>query len=341
MAELTSILTRVARWLALKRREGVSVAASVFHDYLLEIDAPDDTVERCESMGWITYEPRRGYSSSKSDFSGNIYLGPIRWTEAIYVIGAGIGGTTSASLGPRVEVDTPVGDSHSITKPDGQQHQSELLPFQGGTLEFFEDRVELCGVDICSGPRSKSRRVVLELLSKRLNNASFAAYSGCELENMAKRNGAKGTAARWIRDLRDDIMESLRSQANIVSGDKDVILSGGRGYRFAECLTVQRVDQPWITDITDMDEESDVRNDDVRNVLEVPDDEAARRRAWIVEQLADGVQLKAPLVAAHFKRSKKTAQRDLDVLRDQRKIEFVGDPRTGYYRIRRRSNSRG
>lgn len=70
-----------------------------------------------------------------------------------------------------------------------------------------------------------------------------------------------------------------------------------------------------ITDITDTAEPEDVR-----------DDEAARRREWIIEQL------KAPLVASRFKRSKKTAQRDLDPLRDEGTIEFVGDPRTVYYR---------
>lgn len=93
------------------------------------------------------------------------------------------------------------------------------------------------------------------------------------------------------------------------------------GNRFAECLTV-RYDSPVvITDITDTAEPEDVR-----------DDEAARRREWIIEQLKAGVQLKAPLVASRFKRSKKTAQRDLDPLRDEGTIEFVGDPRTVYYR---------
>lgn len=98
------------------------------------------------------------------------------------------------------------------------------------------------------------------------------------------------------------------------------------GNRFAECLTVRCDSLVVITDITDMAEP-----EDVRDVFDVHNDEAARRREWIIEQLKAGVQLKAPLVASHFKRSKKTAQRDLDALRDEGKFEFVGDPRTGYY----------
>lgn len=112
-----------------------------------------------------------------------------------------------------------------------------------------------------------------------------------------------------------------------------MILSGGPGYRFAECLTVRYDSPPGITDITDTAEPADVRDDDVRDVFDVRDDEAARRREWIMEQLKAGVQLKAPMVASNFKRSKKTAQRDLDALRDDGEIEFIGDPRTGYYRL--------
>ncbi len=200
--------------------------------------------------------------------------------------------------------------------------------FTGGELVFFEDRVEICGVDVCSGPRSESRRAVLELLGRRKNGASFVAYSGDNLELQAKQRGAKGTAGEWIRDLRDDITAALRTQANIIAGPQDVILSGGPGYRFAECLTVRNETQAAITDITDTADRADVRD-----VFDAPDDEATRRRGWIVQQLQSGIRLKAPTVAEQFKRTKKTAQRDLDALRDEGKIEFVGDPRTGYYRL--------
>jgi hypothetical protein len=205
--------------------------------------------------------------------------------------------------------------------------------FQGGTLEFFADRVTLCGVVVCgSGRRHRSRRIVLELLSRCRKDGAFVAFSGENLEADAKSHGAKGTAAGWIRDLRNDIMESLRNKAGIVSGPKDIILSGGTGYRFTDRLTVQFVDEPAITDITDTGGESDVPEDDVRDALDVPDN-AVTRRDWILQQLADGVELKGPMVAKQFTCSVKTAVRDLTTLKDEGKINYVGTPRTGHYRL--------
>lgn len=45
------------------------------------------------------------------------------------------------------------------------------------------------------------------------------------------------------------------------------------------------------------------------------------------------MHLKGPMMASQFKRSEKTAQRDLDALRGEGIIEFIGNPRTGYYRL--------
>lgn len=211
--------------------------------------------------------------------------------------------------------------------------ETESRSFSGGEIAFHRDRVEICGVDICSGLRCGSKRVVLELLSRRRNDGSFIPYSGEDLEAEAKLRGARGTAAGWIRDLRDDIMERLRTQANIISGHKDVILSGDRGYRFAESLAVLYIDPPSITDITDTEDVRDVRDDDVRDVFDVRDDASGARRAWILQQLGEGKRLKAAAVAEEFECSEKTALRDFAALKEQGAIEFVGEARTGYYRL--------
>lgn len=65
---------------------------------------------------------------------------------------------------------------------------------------------------------------------------------------------------------------------------------------------------------------------DVRDVFDVPDDEAARRREWILQQLEAGVQPKSRLVASHFKRSKKTAKRDLDAFGTRGKSSSLAIP---------------
>lgn len=207
--------------------------------------------------------------------------------------------------------------------------------FSGGEVVFFEDRVEFCGVDICSGPRSSSKRIILELLSRKRDDGTFVGYSGSELEDHLRERGVQGSAAGSIRDLRDDVTASLRGQAGIICERKDVIQSGGPGYRFAESVTVRYANASAITDIADIDESEDAPNvpdSDVRNAFDVLDNAAARRE-WILQQLAEGVELKAPNVANQFKCSVKTAQRDLTALKDEGKIEYVGAPRTGYYQL--------
>ena len=238
---------------------------------------------------------------------------------------------------PRDPAPTPVATTSNVPSP-AQSDEAEPRPFTGGEMVFYRDRVEFCGVDICSGPRTRSKRVLLELLSKRNERGEFAPYSGEDLEAAARQVGVTRQSNGWIRDVRIDIMERLRTQAKppIVSKHDEVILSLGPGYRFAECVGVRFVDKPAITDITDIDDSEDVPDDDVRDAFDVPDD-ATARRAWILQQLANGVEMKAPMVADQFKCSVKTAQRDLTMLKDEGKVEFVGAPRTGFYRLRQQS----
>ncbi|MBM3848441.1 MAG: response regulator, partial [Verrucomicrobia bacterium] len=126
----------------------------------------------------------------------------------------------------------------SAQERNGAGPPSGTRPFTGGTMEFFPDRVELCGIDICSGRRSQRRRRALELLRLRRGNA-FVAYSGEDFaEKLGLKTGQNGTSG-LIRGMRDRICQALRSEANIQCGDEDVILSGGPGYRLSEKLTVQ------------------------------------------------------------------------------------------------------
>jgi hypothetical protein len=338
MDESNSILTTVARWLALKRREGATVDASILHDYLLTIDAPNGTVERCETMGWITYEPRKGYSACKSDFVGNIYPSPIRWIEARYAIGSAIEAVLksatpvqSVASGTQIEGEATGGHSHSDLPqagPDGQRHNIQPEPFRGGVMDFLENRVELCGVDICSGSRCSNRRQILELLRRRDRSGTFISYGGDQLAEELDPKAASGTVSGAIRDLRDDIVKRLRDH-NIVCGNKDVILSGGPGYRFAECITVQLAGQP----IAKPDEVLNVPKDVLKVVPNVSDNPARSRREWILRRLSDGGQLQGAAVAREFKCSLKTAKRDLGQLKADGKIEFIGPPRTGFYQL--------
>lgn len=229
------------------------------------------------------------------------------------------------------------GSSEGVDSSDGPTvtvHEQE--PFRGGALTLYSDRVELCGVNICYGPRCESKRAVLELLCCRRKDGAFVQYSGVELEAEAKKRGANGTASRWISDLRDDIIERLRAQKSIICGKMDVILSGGPGYRLSDHVTVQFVDPPSIIDFTDISAQgvaSHVLNEGVLDVADVRDADASDRRRWILSELSAGRRLKASEIAGYFECSLKTAQRDLAYLKNEGRILFVGYNRTGYYRL--------
>jgi hypothetical protein len=226
---------------------------------------------------------------------------------------------------------------------DNQERATQVVqPFLGGEIVFFPDRVELCGADICSGRRCQTKRTLLELLRVKQSDGSYAAYSSEQLAEALGQKSLPGRVTGAIRDLRDNIVEALRVHANLRSGRHDVILSGGRGYRFAENITVHSSDEAKTTGITDMDESGgvpNVRNDHSHHVRNVRDRASINRRAWILRHLEGGHQLRAPAVAKHFKCSVKTAQRDLSALNQEGKIEFMGSPRTGTYRLRRPSKT--
>jgi len=250
-------------------------------------------------------------------------------------------------------------------EPEGNDDMAAASAFTGGEMVFYTDHVELCRATICV-PRSQTRRRILDLLRTKRGDGRFQWYSGTELAAQAGLEGGKGTVAGAIRDLRGEIIESLASQTKLKCGRFDVILSGGPGYRFADCVTVRDGEMPGSSEEMAVDRGAnvpdvpngnvpnvpdvpngdvpDVPNGDVPNVPEdgaehVPDRDdgpgnALCRRKWILDRLAEGRQLQAPDVAAQFKCSVRTAKRDLGELKEEGKIEFVGNRRTGYYRPR-------
>jgi hypothetical protein len=229
-------------------------------------------------------------------------------------------------------------DDPKISDVEGS-HSIQRLPFSGGKMVFFEDRVEFCSVDICSGPRATQKRKTLDVLRQKDNDGSFKAYSSKTLAKMTDLEGGENRVPGQIRDLRDQISEALSNKANIKCGQREVILSGGPGYRFSHSVSVQEGADGGATRFTDTSEsdnasnvrKEDVRKEDVRKGNVRKDGTAAARRAWLLERLRAGDRLQAPAVEQQFQCSLKTAQRDLQSLKDEGLIKFVGGRKLGYY----------
>jgi hypothetical protein len=247
---------------------------------------------------------------------------------------------------PQIATENEAGNPHpqptGVSPPGGAP-----TPFRGGEIVFQPDRVLLCGVDVCSGPRSAKRRKLLELLSRRRADGSFEAYDSDGIAKLISLSGGANAVPGLVRDLRKEIVSSLGAEANIGCGLEDVILSRGPGYRFASTVSVHDETQPapaapsatGVPDGPDQGHPNDPGHDDP-NGPDVPDDDpdephkTSRRQAWILNQLAEGREMRTPDVVKRFGCSSKTAKRDLRRLKKAGKIVFVGYPRTGTYRLK-------
>ena len=108
--------------------------------------------------------------------------------------------------------------------------------FQGGDLVFHEDRVELCGVTVVEG-QTRIRRV-LDVLRERRPSGRYMAVSGTKLAAMLGTIGGENAISEAIKGFRDVVVERLELKG-IACGRKDVLLSGGSGYRLAEWIIVR------------------------------------------------------------------------------------------------------
>lgn len=200
-------------------------------------------------------------------------------------------------------------------------------PFAGGELVFYADRVELCDVPIVTNARVRQMRKILDALKHRNSAGRFTACSGPELVAQTKCRGGQNGVAGCIRDFRKYVAETLRECLGLSCGPQDVIRSGGPGYRLNEWLTVR-------TAVSD-DAQASVGNE---TPADVPADDgeepARRRRQWILAELRKGRRLRTPAIAAELRCSEKTVKRELDALRAEDRIKFVGPSKSGYYRVR-------
>jgi len=213
-------------------------------------------------------------------------------------------------------------------------------PFECGEMVFSEDRVELCEVKIFGGSECGMMRRILEELRPMNSRGAFVAYSGAELAKRVDCPAGQNGVAGAIREFRKRAAELLLDEANIQCGPRDIIQSGGRGYRFTERITVGDAGDP----LDDADGPANGPDDGVDDPIEQPVDPAndpvsdrdlSERQRWALRQMRGRKALRLGDVAEQHKCSKTTAKRDLTDLRKRGLIEFVGPPKTGHWRLAR------
>lgn len=224
----------------------------------------------------------------------------------------------------------PNGSRHSIVEP---KPGGPPRPFVGGMLALHEQHVELCGVTILQKNGRGHAWRIIEMLTEMNVAGKYRSFSGQQLGQALHRRADQNTVSQCIRALRRRISSALLEQLNIACGEKDVIQSGGPGYRLNPSIEVRRVAGPGSLADNDPALGTGVIDDDPGDTAGVNE-----RQRWILDQLRAGVNLRRGDVEKQFRCSAKTAKRDLAELRDHGLTTFEPKPAPGHYRLARGQN---
>ncbi len=193
-------------------------------------------------------------------------------------------------------------------------------PFGGGEMVLYPDRVKLCGVTVVSSGKSSRMWAILGALSQRLDGGRYKAWDGNALAKLVGTDGGQGSVAGSVRDFRRHVAEELGRELGLKVERDDVIETAKAGYRLNGRIVVKdlrRAPAPATASLPIGDE----------------DDDAARRREQILSFLRAGERLRVPGIAEKIGCSFATAKREVDALKAEGQIEFVGPAKTGHYRI--------
>lgn len=180
----------------------------------------------------------------------------LRITSILERRGVGVGGRqTSGGVIPIVREPGPLqaathppvdnAPDHSLGTPDDSRDliiprmenipARMLKPFPGGELKFYQCHTTLAGVRLCARGLGRG---ILEELAERSSADGYRALSGSELAKRLNCSGGQNAIACAVRDLRKKVSERLLAEAGWVVGPRDLIESGGAGYRFSEKVRV-------------------------------------------------------------------------------------------------------
>jgi len=102
--------------------------------------------------------------------------------------------------------------------------------FRGGEMVFFQDRVELLGVEIISDRGLGQTMLVLNKLRRKDADGNYVRLSGEELAKAIGARGGLGTITGCIRGLRRNISIRLQKQRGVKAAKGDVNHESGGGY---------------------------------------------------------------------------------------------------------------
>jgi FixJ family two-component response regulator len=145
-----------------------------------------------------------------------------------------------AASGTHVAEPAPVPPAPKATS---SPRQAEGTP-QGAEVEmvFWPARVELCGVKVCGAQGSGMMRRMLDALKKRKPTGQYETYSGKKLADAVGTEGGQNAVAQCVAKFRDEVVRLFPATKSLPFPPKQVIVSGGPGYRLHPKIVVKQGD---------------------------------------------------------------------------------------------------
>lgn len=207
-------------------------------------------------------------------------------------------------------------------------HLKAEKPFQGGELVFYPDRIELCGVTVVSSSKSCQMWTILDTLKQRLDERRYKAFPGSGLASKVVGDGGQNSVAGSIRDFRRYAAEQLGRELGLKVERDDVIETSKAGYRLNARIVVKDLRNTGPRPAANS--RVNASHDPVNTGPDAPVNE---RREQIMALIRSGEQLRVPGFAAKLRCGYTTVKREVDALKAEGHIEFVGPSKTGHYTL--------
>jgi DNA-binding response OmpR family regulator len=184
-----------------------------------------------------------------------------------------------------------------------------LEPFNATKREMviYEDRVTICGIEVWRATYQPDLGEILVRLSTK-EGGGYVRISGSKLMKELDRD-ASNPIGRPIKSFCDNASERLKEHRALDCGRYDIVAKGGGGYHFTDWMDV-RVGGEDAAEHDESGREPDRETDKPKSWPALND-----RQKWILEQLAQGVQLRHRDIVRHTRKNRSTINRDLKNLR--------------------------
>lgn len=213
-------------------------------------------------------------------------------------------------------------------RPAAPTPASKPKPFQGGELAFCPDRIELCGVTVVSSGKSCQMWTILDTLKQRLDERRYKAFPGSALASKVDGDGGQNGVAGSIRDFRRHVAEELGRELGLMVERDDVIETSKAGYRLNPRIMVKD-----LRNTGPRPPASGQANPSHEPAGTGPDEPVNERREQIMALIRGGERFRVPGLAEKLQCGYTTVKREVDALKAEGHIEFVGPAKNGYYRL--------